>query len=103
MLTESRVQKIERDTEIDQRIAQIRHLDRGGGTIRALLRESVPGNESLPLHDLLLLALPVETAPIRVYARFAASRYEAEPDTQSLEEKIGAINWFAENVIHKTC
>jgi alkanesulfonate monooxygenase SsuD/methylene tetrahydromethanopterin reductase-like flavin-dependent oxidoreductase (luciferase family) len=28
--------------------------------------------------------------------------YLAEPDTQTLEEKIGAINWFAENVIHKT-
>ncbi len=27
--------------------------------------------------------------------------YAAEPDTQTLEEKVGAINWFAENVIHK--
>jgi probable F420-dependent oxidoreductase len=28
--------------------------------------------------------------------------YMAEPDTQTLEEKVGAINWFAENVIHKS-
>jgi probable F420-dependent oxidoreductase len=28
--------------------------------------------------------------------------YLAEPDPQTLEEKIGAIRWFAENVIHKT-
>lgn len=28
--------------------------------------------------------------------------YLAEPDTQTLEEKIGAIHWFAENVIQKT-
>ena len=28
--------------------------------------------------------------------------YLAEPDTQTLEEKIGAIKWFADNVIHKT-
>jgi hypothetical protein len=28
--------------------------------------------------------------------------YLAEPDTQTLADKIGAINWFAENVIHKT-
>ena len=28
--------------------------------------------------------------------------YMAEPDTQTLEEKIGAIDWFAENVIHKS-
>jgi probable F420-dependent oxidoreductase len=27
--------------------------------------------------------------------------YDSEPDVQTLEEKIGAINWFAENVIHK--
>ena len=27
--------------------------------------------------------------------------YLAEPDTQTLEEKIGAIRWFADNVIHK--
>ena len=25
--------------------------------------------------------------------------YDAEPDTQSVEEKIGMINWYAENVI----
>ena len=25
--------------------------------------------------------------------------YDAEPDTQTLEEKIGMINWYAENVI----
>jgi len=28
--------------------------------------------------------------------------YLAEPDTQTLEEKIGAIRWFADNVIQKT-
>jgi probable F420-dependent oxidoreductase len=28
--------------------------------------------------------------------------YLAEPDTQTLEDKIGAINGFAENIIHKT-
>lgn len=28
--------------------------------------------------------------------------YLAEPDTQTLDEKIGAIRWFAENVIQKT-
>jgi probable F420-dependent oxidoreductase len=27
--------------------------------------------------------------------------YAAEPDTQTLEDKIGAINWFAESVIQK--
>ena len=27
--------------------------------------------------------------------------YAAEPDTQTLDEKIGAIRWFADNVIHK--
>jgi alkanesulfonate monooxygenase SsuD/methylene tetrahydromethanopterin reductase-like flavin-dependent oxidoreductase (luciferase family) len=27
--------------------------------------------------------------------------YLAEPDPQTLDEKIGAIRWFAENVIHK--
>ena len=27
--------------------------------------------------------------------------YDAEPDTQTLEDKVGAIKWFAENVIHK--
>jgi probable F420-dependent oxidoreductase len=27
--------------------------------------------------------------------------YEAGVDTQTLDEKVGAINWFAENVIHK--
>jgi probable F420-dependent oxidoreductase len=26
--------------------------------------------------------------------------YDGKPDTQSLEEKIGMINWYAENVIH---
>jgi len=25
--------------------------------------------------------------------------YSAEPDTQSVEEKIGMINWYADNVI----
>jgi hypothetical protein len=25
--------------------------------------------------------------------------YEAEPDTQTVEEKIGMINWYAENEI----
>ena len=25
--------------------------------------------------------------------------YDAEPDTQSVEEKVGMINWYAENVI----
>ena len=25
--------------------------------------------------------------------------YNAEPDTQSIEEKIGMINWYAQNVI----
>ena len=28
--------------------------------------------------------------------------YDGTPDKQTLEEKIGQINWFAENVIHKT-
>jgi probable F420-dependent oxidoreductase len=28
--------------------------------------------------------------------------YAAEPDNQTLEEKIGAIRWFADNVIQKT-
>ncbi len=28
--------------------------------------------------------------------------YAREPDTKSLEEKIGEIHWFADNVIHKT-
>lgn len=28
--------------------------------------------------------------------------YAAEPDTQTLEEKVGAIRWFADNVIQKT-
>ena len=28
--------------------------------------------------------------------------YEAKPDTQTLDEKIGAIRWFADNVIQKT-
>ena len=27
--------------------------------------------------------------------------YAAEPDTQTLDEKIGAIRWFADNVIQK--
>jgi len=27
--------------------------------------------------------------------------YDAEPDTETLEEKIGKIHWFADNVIHK--
>ena len=25
--------------------------------------------------------------------------YDAEPDTQTVEQKIGMINWYAENVI----
>ena len=25
--------------------------------------------------------------------------YDAEPDTLSVEEKVGVINWYAENVI----
>lgn len=28
--------------------------------------------------------------------------YLAEPDPQTLDEKVGAIRWFADNVIHKT-
>ena len=28
--------------------------------------------------------------------------YDATPDTQTLEEKIGQMNWFAENIIHKS-
>ena len=28
--------------------------------------------------------------------------YDGTPDTQTLEEKIGQINWFAENIIHKS-
>ena len=28
--------------------------------------------------------------------------YDGSPDTQTLEEKIGQINWFAENIIHKS-
>ncbi|MCA9505303.1 MAG: TIGR03619 family F420-dependent LLM class oxidoreductase [Spirochaetaceae bacterium] len=28
--------------------------------------------------------------------------YEAKPDTATLDEKIGQLNWFAENVIQKT-
>jgi probable F420-dependent oxidoreductase len=28
--------------------------------------------------------------------------YDGSPDTQTLEEKIGQINWFAENLIHKS-
>ena len=28
--------------------------------------------------------------------------YEGSPDTQTLEEKIGQLNWFAENLIHKS-
>lgn len=28
--------------------------------------------------------------------------YDGTPDTQTLEEKVGQINWFAENVIHKS-
>jgi probable F420-dependent oxidoreductase len=28
--------------------------------------------------------------------------YDAEPDTQTLEEKVAAMHWFAENVIQKT-
>ena len=28
--------------------------------------------------------------------------YKAEPDQQTLEEKMGAIRWFADNVIQKT-
>ena len=28
--------------------------------------------------------------------------YDAEPDTQTLDEKIGALRWFADNVIQKT-
>jgi hypothetical protein len=25
--------------------------------------------------------------------------YDAQPDTQTVEEKVGMINWYAENVI----
>jgi len=25
--------------------------------------------------------------------------YDAQPDTQSVEEKVGMINWYAENVM----
>ena len=28
--------------------------------------------------------------------------YDGQADTQTLEEKIGQINWFAETIIHKT-
>lgn len=28
--------------------------------------------------------------------------YDGSPDTQTLEEKIGQINWFADNLIHKS-
>lgn len=28
--------------------------------------------------------------------------YDGTPDTQTLDEKIGQINWFAENLIHKS-
>ena len=28
--------------------------------------------------------------------------YDGSPDTQTLEEKIGQMNWFAENLIHKS-
>ena len=28
--------------------------------------------------------------------------YDGGPDTQTLDEKIGQINWFAENIIHKS-
>lgn len=28
--------------------------------------------------------------------------YDGSPDTQTLEEKIGQLNWFAENLIHKS-
>jgi hypothetical protein len=28
--------------------------------------------------------------------------YEGKPDTQTLEQKIGMIRWFADNVIQKT-
>jgi probable F420-dependent oxidoreductase len=28
--------------------------------------------------------------------------YDAQRDTQTLDEKIGALRWFAENIIHKT-
>jgi alkanesulfonate monooxygenase SsuD/methylene tetrahydromethanopterin reductase-like flavin-dependent oxidoreductase (luciferase family) len=28
--------------------------------------------------------------------------YDGTPDTQTLDEKIGQINWFAENIIHKS-
>ncbi|MCP4908159.1 MAG: LLM class flavin-dependent oxidoreductase, partial [bacterium] len=28
--------------------------------------------------------------------------YDGTPDTQTLEEKIDQINWFAENLIHKS-
>ena len=28
--------------------------------------------------------------------------YDGSKDTQTLDEKIGQINWFAENIIHKS-